>query len=146
MKPDWSQILTVLAKNLTEFPTEDDYGHHELAVTANLLLLAAGEFGTATDWRKQELEDLRRVLGRAAQLTGKAVAYRSEGPVEPAGQTVDDLNRALATARQGVIALQEWLEEPSIGGHGDLEQEVRDVLRSSIDRRSRILETTEIGW
>jgi hypothetical protein len=147
MKPDWPHILKLLAKELREFPTSDNYGRHRLGVISTLLLHAAAEFDVAVEWRTEELDSFRAVLNGAAATADVPVACR----VEEAGsgaesQRVTELNARLDEARSALVALQEWLERAPEEDSRELKDEVQRVLRESVARRSRLLAMVASDW
>ena len=137
MKPDWPEVLGVLAGNLKKFPTLTDHDHQQLLITADLLLMAANEFDVALGWRQAELDDFRLLLEDPGG--GPAAA------AESAHLKVGDVAAQLAEARAQVIDLHIGLAAETEGADST-GAALRAAVRRSIDRRAQILEGTDTAW
>lgn len=125
MRPPASQVLFGMFARFTQMSEEssDDFARGELRILGIFAALLGIEAERAAAVRMAEIEALRPLLARGAEVAPppladdlRATVDATAGTGSPDELAVSALDARMARLQDGFVALQAWLEEHADGG------------------------------
>ncbi len=145
MRPAASQVLFGMFLRFSELSEEsaDDYARGELRLLGILAALLAVDADRAASVRVAEIDALRPLLERGAEVAPELASSLREtlqgtqGSGTAADLTIGALEARLEPLQRAFVTLQEWLEEhPDTPGAADLLTSCWRELAEGVRRRA----------